>query len=534
MPRLLHLPLLLASALPALGQMPPGWTMPGRLGEDMRPGAPWAGFGVWSADKRGPAAALVQSLGLGNALTGQGFLLEAGLDSGPWSVAGQFLLFRDPDGGQRITVHQGHLTYQTRGGWRWGLEKEPMVWGYGLNGGYLLGDAASPVPKLRMESPFRDLSLFRMPLGAWKADLFLGRLESHRLVGEESQDPSYRSRATALGQPEGPMLSGLRAEARFGANVEFYLNWLSLFGGTVNGVSRTAGYSAGDWLTAFTGSKDALAEANLDQTDASTYGQNFAYKNKARSAANADLGLRVRLPALERLLRADDVRAYLSRGSKAVNFNYGLVTRNPETYLFKDLTNDLADIRHLAPARTYNRVQRYLAPTLQVPNDTLGLLMAWPRHRLGLEYLDTVNQANQFGGRPVEGGHRSFEHGDYLSGFYYAGDPLGTALGGEARYGTARVEWDASPAVTLQTWIHQGQRPWRDAPEFWALDHPGKEAVTNRFTGLQQTVSWRGPEGWSLAAAAGFQHQSAVLNERGARGNALRYALQVGRRWSRQ
>jgi len=499
----------------------------------MPPQTTWAGYGAWAADKHGPPATFVQSLGLGNAIDGEGVLIEGGTQSGRWSLAAQALPYRDPDGGKKVTLHQGHLTYTTLGEWRWGLEKEPLVWGYGLNGGYLLGNAATPFPRLRMETPLADLHIFRVPLGAWKGQIFLGRLEADRPVGEESQDPSYRNRAIASrGQPEAPYLSGFRGEARFGPNVEFYLNWINLFGGTLNGVSQFSGYGFGDYLTAFTGTKDTLAEANLDQTNPGDKNQAFPYVNKARSASNADVGIRVRLPGLEDRLHAEDVRVYLSRGSKAVNFNYGLVQHHPRTYVLKDGSNDLEDIRALAPDRIYDRTQRYLAPTLQVPNDNVGMVVNWAGFRLGLEYLDTVNQANQFGGRPVEGGHRSFEHENYLSGFYYEGDPLGTALGGEARYVTLRLEWDLTSRLTLQTWVQSGQRPFRDDPASWALDHPGQTPVTNRFTGMQEVVTFGAPLGWNAGAGASFQHQSAVLNVQGAPGNGFRWFLQAGRRWS--
>jgi len=513
---------------PLVGQMPPGWTMEAPLGEGIPDGRLWWGAGLWAADKHGPPAPLVQSMGLGNSLVGSGLSLAAGAKLGAWDLAGRVLLYKNPDGESRASLLQAHALYRSRGGWLLGLEKESLTWGYGLNGGYLLGEAARPFPRLRVATPFPELSLFKVPLGAWKGQLFLGKLENHRRAAEATQDPSYRSRAIQeRGEPQAPMLSGFRLEARFGDRIEAYANWINLFGGTLKGRGMTEGYGFKDYLTAFTGTKDAQAEADFDMDDPDQYENNWGRGSKVRSASNADIGVRLRLKTLAKVLGAEEAHFYLSRGSKAYNLNYKVASHRPLYYLGKDLQS------MWPPARAWDRTYWYYAPAPQVPNDAIGLLVSWPAFRLGLEYLDTVNAAHQFDNRPVQDGHRSFAHYFYKAGFYYQGDPLGSGLGGEARYTTLRAEWDATPNLTLLTWLHQGQRPFRDAPEDWVLDHPGMTAVDTSFYGLQQGLRWQVDQRLRVRAGYSWQHQNGVEYVQGDAGNGFRWYLDLAWTWSR-
>jgi len=524
-PRCLLTLLLVCPLLQA--QMPPTWSAEAALGAAFAKDQTWWGAGIWAADKHGPPATLVSSLGMGNALVGSGFSLEAGAKLGAWDFAGRVLLYRNAEGGSQGSLVQAHALYKSTGGWTLGLEKEPLVWGYGLNGGYLLGEAARPFPRFRLETPSSDWSLFNVPLGTWKGQLFLGKMESRRVLSEDIQDPSYRSRTIQqYGEPQGPMLSGFRLEARFG-RIEGYANWINLFGGTLDGVGMTQGYGLKDYLTAFTGTKDAQAESDLDLGDPSQYHKVNDFHNNARSASNADVGVRVRLDFLEHLLSAQDVRFYVSRGSKAVNINYNVAWHRPLYYLGKDLQ------AMWPPTRAWDRKYWYYAPGPQVPNDTVGVLLAWSDVRLGLEYLDTVNTANQFANRPVQYGHRSFTHGLYRTGFYYYGDPLGSGLGGEARYATLRGEWDGLPRCTLQTWIQAGQRPFRDVLADWSLDHPGKTPVDMRFEGIQQGLRWQLDPHLKVRAGYSWQHQNGIENQQGVSGNGFRWYLDCAWTWSR-
>lgn len=514
--------------LPAVAQAPPGWAAQEPLGSGLPLGS-WVGASLWSADKHGPAAPFVDSLGLGNAVTGGGVTVSAGWKASRWDLAVRAMALRTPTGQDQFRLDRGHVRFQTSGGWTYALEQEPMVWGYGLNGGYLLGEAARPFPRIRVASPMAARSIFSVPLGRWRGEVFLGRLEGQRVLSEDIQDPSYRSRVIAQeGDPEKPYLSGFRAEAEFGDNIEFYLNWINLFGGMVNGVNRFNGYSLGNYLTAFTGLKDTLIENSYDMTQPhpGIPGVN------AKSASNSDVGMRIRFPFLEDLLHARDVRIYISRGSKAVNtIPYGLLARRPLYYIGKDIRADWHD--GLNVGKIWNRSYRYTAPSPQVPNDGVGILMNWQVWKIGVEYLDTVNASNQFNGRPVEQGHRSFTHWDYKSGFYYEGDALGSALGGEARYGTLYAQWDPALAWRFLAWFHAGDRPFRDVLQDWLLDHPGKTPVRDRFLGLQAVAEHRGANGMLLRLGASTERESAVLNEAGRSGLGFRWFMDVGWTWAK-
>lgn len=510
-------------------QMPDGWSSAPTLGAGFSQGQTWYGAGIWAADKNGPPAPFVQSLGLGNALVGTGISLEAGRIAGPWEVAGKVLLYKDTEGNSSGTLQQAHMQYRTSGGWLWALEKEPLVWGYGLNGGYVLGEAARPFPKFRMETPFRELSLLGIPLGTWKGEFFWGKLESQRSLGDEVQDASYRSRVLAS-DPQGPFLSGLRAEARIGDDVELYLNWINLFGGTVQGVPMTAGYNLADWITAMLGAKDSLAEGNNLPSDPNAP-QGHTYKNKARSASTSDVGVRLRSVPMARLLAAQEVRFYITRGSKAVNTLFGSVYHQPLYTLSQDVQQDWRAVRDHALRRIWDKKYRYWAPSPEVPNDVIGVLMTWERFRLGLEYLDTSNEYAQFKDQPSPNGHRSFVSSTYRTGFYYHGDALGTALGGEARVATLRAEWDVDSCWALQVWLHRGDRPFRDVTADWVLDHPGREPGFNRFFGVQPVVAYHGKGGLAAKAGLSFQHQTAVDYQAEVPGNGVRWFLELGWRW---
>src|SRR5664279_1681440 len=88
------------------GQTPDGWNSRQILGAELPRGSAWLGAGVWAADQSGPPATLINSLGLGNSLTGGGVSLEGGMNQGAWSFALKALAFRDAQGGSRLTVHQ--------------------------------------------------------------------------------------------------------------------------------------------------------------------------------------------------------------------------------------------------------------------------------------------------------------------------------------------------------------------------------------------------------------------------------------------
>lgn len=493
-----------------LAQAPPGWLQSAPLGAGVDKGA-WWGAGLWTADGSEGGMPLIAGLGFGSSLQGGGISLSAGYRGTRWDIAGEGLAWRDPAGRRRTSLDRFHVWRRSQAGWLVGLEREPLVWGYGLNGGYLLGTASQPIPKVRLQSPFRDIRILGVPLGTWRGEVFLGQMNNRQPVSPLVQDYSYRIRAVAAYNPQRPFLSGIRAEARFGDLMEFYLNWINLFGGTINGKSLTEGYSVSEWATAFFGLKDTLAEGNIDFSDPNH--PEGVYKNRARSASNSDVGARVRIPALEQLFHAEDVRIYASKGSKGVNTYFGTFFHRPFYYLGKDLNQDWSNLVHARFNRTYDQRLRYSAPSADVPNNSIGILITWHQVKLGLESLDTVNPFEQ-DGRPLEGGHRSFEHGSYRSGFYESGDPLGNAFGGETRSYTAYVEMERE-AMSIRSWFYFGVRPFRDELALWQVDHPGAEVSPNRFAGVQSELVWKRPGGQAWSLGAELQRQRAYRNVRG-------------------
>jgi hypothetical protein len=511
------------AVLPLSGQAPPGWFQQDRLGAGIAQEGFWHGAGLWAGDHHGPVDTLGDSLGLGNGLTGGGFHLEGGYRRGHWDVAAEALGDRGAQGQAFLTLYRSHLWYQGDRGWQGGFEQEPLVWGYGLNGGYLLGEAARPFPRVRVESPMADLHLLRVPLGSWAWQAFLGRMESHPVVSASLQNPSWTRRAIASqGDPEAPLLMGYRVQAQFGPLMEFYADDLTLWSGTLNGRGMTSGYGLGDYLTAMFGLKDAFAEGNSDFSNPNPPVAQFV--NQARSASEVDVGFRLQAPFIAGLVGADRAYAYVSRGSKDAVWPIGVFIRNPPRYLYKDVAKDL-DNAFLHPnlGSTWNQNSRYAAPSLAQPNDTVGVLAAWPGVRAGLEYYGGVNAAIS--------SFRPFTHGTYLTGFYYDGDPLGEALGGEADCATASLEVDCSDRLASATRLLRGFRPFRDNLVDWQADHPGQVPGKNRFTGLQQTLSWKQNPvtTWTLHAA--WQRQQAVENVAGLAGNGFAWAADVTFRW---
>ncbi len=516
------------------GQVPAGWAARPPLGSDLPQGF-WLGAGIWSADRHGPPAPFIESLGLGNGTSGNGVNAELGWKGQRWDVALRLTGYRDETGQDQALVSRWHLTYLSPGGWTTSFEREPLVWGYGLNGGYLLGEASRPVPKLRVSTPMTPLRIWGIPLGAWKGQVFLGQVDAATTLPEDTQSMSFKSRSIASqGTPVRPFLSGIRAEAAFGDSVEFYVNWINLFGGTLNGRQIDSGYGFTDYLTAFLGAKDARIEGGTDLVSA---GPSQYRPLDVISASNSDVGMRIRFQALEALLGARDVRFYVSRGSKGVHISYGPLFKKPIYYIGKDLDADWRAVVNFAPGSIWGRSYRYTAPSPIVPNDAVGMLVDWGRWKVGVEYLDTVNGRDQSDGKapgidPLYG-HRSFTHGFYQVGFYDQGDPLGSALGGEARYGTFHVQWDPTQAWRIQGWLESGDRPFRDGLDEWLLDHQGKHPVRNRFTQLQVVVEHHGRDGFLARSGVSAQRQSAVLNEYGRGGTGFRWFQELGWTWTR-
>lgn len=508
-----------------LGQAPEGWTSRSVLGVEVPLGTAWVGGGVWAAHQSGPPATLIDSLGLGNSLTGAGVSVEGGISQGAWSFALKALAFRDADGGNRLTLHQGHLTWHSRGGWKLGLEDEPLVWGYGLTGGYLLGEAARPFPRFRMESPGTQLSLFGQSLGTWGLQWFTGRLESRRRFADNAQDPSSRARLIErYGDPQAPLLSGYRVEGSFlERKIECYVNWTVLWGGTRRGTSMTSGYGLGEYLTAMSGLKDPLVETSTDFSDPNHPTPQL--RNRAESSTNFDLGMRFQIPALATLFSAERAWGYVSRGSKGMTLGWGQLVKKPIYWLGKDLEHDARYALQADFRRAWYNVDHHVVPNLIVPNDAFGLLIQWPRIRLGVERRSTSNLP--------EVGYRSFVNTIYLTGFYRDGDPLGEALGGETDTTSLRLEYDLSSRLSATVWFIRGARPFRDNPALWVADHPGAAWTEDRFTGLQGDVAWKVDAARTFRAGWAWEGHSAAGYILGNKGNGFRWFAELSARWFR-
>ena len=512
--------------LPLSAQIAPGWHQRSALGSEVAGTGLWTGAGLWAGNHHGAAPTLTDSLGLGNALTGGGFHLEGGFRNGSWDIAAELLGNRDPSGHAYLTLYRSHLWHRSQRGWQSGFEQEPLVWGYGLNGGYLLGQAARPFPRVRVESPMAELRLFRVPLGRWGWQAFMGRMENHPVISPSLQNPSETRRAISSGgTPEAPFLMGYRVQAEFGPQMEFYLNTVNFWGGTLNGRSLLQGYRATDFATAMLGIKDGLTEAGADYTNPSVTGPP-PNKTRAVSATEIDVGFRLRSPGLARLLRADSTRLYLSRGSKSAFWPVGVFARRPLYYLGKDLDRDTKQLL-LRPnwGAWWNTWSRYSAPSLNQPNDTVGIQVSWPRVRAGLEYFacsDSFEKANGF---------RPFTHGTYKTGFYYYGDPLGSPVGGEAVTTSAKLEADFTARLTGATTVMRGFRPFRDGLADWQADHPGQTPGKNRFTSLQQTLSWKLDRSATLGLGAAWQREGAVENVAGRTGSGFAWFADLAWRW---
>jgi hypothetical protein len=374
---------------------------------------------------------------------------------------------------------------------------------------------------MRIESPMADLHLFRIPLGTWGWQAFMGRMDNHPVLSSAIQDPSWRSRAIASqGTPEAPLLMGYRAQAQFGPKMEFYMNYLNFWSGTLNGQGLASGYNLGNYATAIFGLKDSLSEANIDYTSPNP---GVASPQRVKSASELDVGFRLQVDPLARLLGADMVHLYISRGSKSELWPVGVFVKSPFRYLGDDISKDFKNLVHLDPAATWNQPSRYAAPSLANPNDTVGILVAWPGIRFGLEYFDGVDGTST--------GHRTFTSPSYLTGFYYYGDPLGNAVGGEAISTTAKLEWDLTARLTSATTLIRGFRPFRDNVIDWQLDHPGQTAGKNRFTDLQQTLNWKLRDLTTLGLGAAWQREGAVGNVTGVMGNGFAWFADVTFHW---
>ena len=253
----------------ALRQAQTAWT----LGEPPLPPLALPSFevGFGGAGSAGDYAPLLDGEGLGHGLQGWGLGLQGRYAAGGWSFSATILGLRS-EGRSLGVLHRAALAYRWESGWRLALEQSPFAWGSGLSGGDLLGDAARPFPRLSLASPEASL-----PFGRWRAEAFLGRLESDRPIPEWIPDRAARVAAQASGWDlRRPDLVGGLLRATFGTQVEASLGAVTMTGG-----------------------QDALGES--------------APATAARTSTLADLSVRV--PALAKLARAQGASFHFGRSA---------------------------------------------------------------------------------------------------------------------------------------------------------------------------------------------------------------------------
>ena len=466
------------------------WT----LGESVPPPfhVPSLEVGVGGTGSEGLYAPLVGGEGLGHGMRGWGIGLQGKYFLGRWSLSAAAVAFRDGEI-TRGVLQRGALAYQTEGGWRLALEQTPFQWGFGPNGGYLMGDSARPFPRLSLSTAEAALHLWRVPLGRWSAEFFYGRMEWNREIPEWMSN-----RQTQLAAKEGqgdirrPDLSGARFTGRFGPHVELNLAGVSMWGGVdPQGRNRQRDYTWEDYLLGFVGAE------NIGRSEASGSQGNFNLSNyKQISMGHAMAEARVRLPALADRLDAKGASVYLSRGSKNINWQWRDFLRHPGAAIRRDLSKDWELIKRGRVRggdymdSIWGRGIREAVPTLEHANDMIGFQLVFDGWDLALDYADTVNI-------PADGGgYRVYSHSTYLAGLSRYGDSLGLPFGGDTITRTADLGFPLLFEGQGRLKVVSGIRTFRDNLALWSGAHPGQVPGLNRFWFLQADAhSW-----WTCAA----------------------------------
>lgn len=450
--------------------------------------------------------------GFGTAVRGGGAAIDARLVRGPWTLEATLLAF-DQRGRSQASLQRGSIAYNTQGRWRFALEQEPLQWGFGLTGGYLLGTNHRSFPRLDLQTPWKDIHVFQVPLGRWKIETFLGRLEWDRQLPQWMSNPETQKDALqSNGDIRRPNLSGFRMRGAFGPHVELNMALTSMWGGVRRDGSRTtAGYGFSDYLTGFFGAENiAKAEASGDPTHPNLAGF------KAESNALANVEARVRIPALAHLLNANGAAVYLSRGAENVNWQWKDFLKDPLGAIAHDLKFDGRQLRRSAKGlfsseedSFWGNARRQAAPALDHVNDVIGLQMVWPqRWSLGLEYADTVNV-------PWNGsGYRTYSHSTYLSGQTREGDFLGMAFGGDAITRTLDLGFPLGAKGQGHWTATRGTREFRDNPILWTQVHAGLAPATDHFLFTQVNVQWAyGISRLGLSASALRENEAAFISD---------------------
>jgi hypothetical protein len=454
--------------------------------------------GLGGAGSQGTYTPLVGGEGFGNGTQGWGTGIQGRYFTGGWELSATATLLRQ-DGITKGSLQRGALAYRSEGGWRFALEQTPFQWGFGPNGGYLMGDSAKPLPRVSVTTPEANLHLWSVPLGRWSAEFFYGRLEWNREIPDWMSNRLTQVAAKAdHGDIRRPDLSGARFTGRFGPYVELNLAGVSMWGGVdPQGNNRRRGYTLDDYLLGFFGAE------NIGRSEASGGQGHFDLSGfKQISMAHAMAEGRVRIPALAQWLGARGASVYLSRGSKNVNWQWKDFLRNPGPAIGHDLSKDWNLIKRGKikggdyMSSIWGRGTREAVPTLEHANDMIGFQLVFDTWDLAVDYADTVNI-------PADGGgYRVYSHSTYLAGLSRYGDAMGLPFGGDTLTRTVDLGFQLPREGKGTLKLVKGTRVFRDNLALWTVAHPGTIPQLNNFWFLQANVQWRtavGRIGGSLA-----------------------------------
>lgn len=441
-----------------------------------------------SREDPGPWMPLIHGQGQGSVTLGRGLALQAGWTGEGWTLDATATFLEDPDSGfSRGRLLTFSAVKRTEAGWRWGLEKQPLRWGHGLFGGFLLGDAADPVPRLLLESPGADLSLLGVPLGTWRFETFLGQLEWDRRIPAWNSSPATMAASLAYnGNLRRPNLSGTRLVAAFGPHVDMTFGVVSEWGGVdSSGRNIMKGIQWWNYPLGHFGAEDlVIAEAsgnpNQDHPDP-TWPLTYNPRNfHSISNALANIDLLIRFPETARWFGAEGMAAYLSRGAVSVNWHWKDFLRHPFQAWSHDLRAAGDRLAHHPlgsdPDSLWGYGYSQSTPALAHINDTLGVQWVFDTWDLGLELADLHNQpfpASTF---------RVYGHGRNLSGHSRFGDSLGDPLGGETYHQGLSLGLRLADGTRLVVQALDAIRFYRDSP----LTTPGfVPGVDDHFWHLQ-------------------------------------------------
>ncbi|HJW72366.1 MAG TPA: hypothetical protein VJ486_05870 [Geothrix sp.] len=462
---------------------------------------------------------LLDGGGMGTVLRGSGFAGRFAWSKGHWEAEATILaLHGTGEMTDHLRVSTGRLAYRSQSGWRFAFERMPFQWGYGITGGYLFGTSAQPFPRVVMETPMVDLSLFNVPLGRWGFETFLGKLGGDQQVPDWAADREQllhweRARGGVI---QKSFQGGYRLKAAFGSSVEMNFAVSSLWGGIApDGHNLTTGYGFKTYLGAFFGAQNiAVTEAAGDPAHAT------GRRTTGQSNGITNIELRFRPSFLARWAGAKGAFAYISRGAENVDWQWKDFLHHPLSSIWNDVKADATT----SPRTVWARDRREASPNLQWPNDAVGLQFNWEHADLGLEYLD-----NRTGEKPGTG-YQTYSHWFFLAGHSNGGDPMGDAFGGNIisktiSYGWQQDQWSGRVIVT------DGLRAFKDDIALWRAAHPGQEPITGGFQHLEFQGALSFGQGWRAGASLAFQREQNLHFEHGVYAHGTNAVVAISRRF---